>query len=144
MSTLERAIMIAVEAHKGQTDKGGEPYVLHALRVMLGIPNSSSEERIVGVLHDVIEDCEEWSFGRLRGEGFSEEIIQALDSVTRREGESYDEFLARARSNPIGLRVKLADLEDNCIIGRIPQPSERDFKRIERYRNAIIFLRGAA
>jgi BMFP domain-containing protein YqiC len=111
---------------------------------MLGIPNSSNEERIAGVLHDVIEDCEEWSFGRLRDEGFSEEIIQALDSVTRREGESYDEFLARARSNPIGLRVKLADLEDNCIIGRIPQPSERDFKRIERYRNAIIFLRGAA
>ena len=69
MSTLQRAIEIAVAAHKGQIDKAGSPYVLHPLRIMLKL--RSDDERIVGVLHDVVEDCEGWSFERLAEEGFS-------------------------------------------------------------------------
>ena len=77
MSTLERAIVIAAEAHAGMTDKAGAPYILHPLRMMMDL--TSPEERIVAVLHDVCEDCPGWTFERLRGEGFSEEILAAKE-----------------------------------------------------------------
>ena len=100
MSTLERAIVIAAEAHAGVKDKGGAPYILHPLRMVLKL--STSEERIVAVLHDVCEDCPEWTFERLKTEGFSPKILEALDSVTKREGEAYKDFALRAAANPIG------------------------------------------
>jgi (p)ppGpp synthase/HD superfamily hydrolase len=93
MSTLERAIEIAIEAHRGQTDKAGAPYILHPLRIMLTL--NTNEEHIVAVLHDVVEDGG-WTFERLRAEGFSEEIVNAIESVTRRPNESYEEFVLRA------------------------------------------------
>ena len=138
MSTLERAIAIAAEAHSGQVDKAGAPYVLHPLRMMLRL--ITAEERMVAVLHDVCEDCPGWTFDRLRGEGFSDHIIEALESVTKRDGEDYGAFVARAASNPIGRRVKLADLHDNCDLSRIAQPTKRDHERIEKYRRAIAVI----
>src|SRR5689334_3518732 len=132
MSTLQRAIEIAVSAHKGQVDKAGHPYVLHPLRIMLRL--SSDAERIVGVLHDVVEDCDGWTFERLESEGFALEIIEALRSVTKTPSEehaltdardaderyrAYEAFVLRAAKNPIGRRVKLADLEDNSDLTRI-------------------------
>ena len=135
MSTLERAIAIAAEAHCGQTDKAGAPYVLHPLRMMLRV--SSIDERIVAVLHDVCEDCPGWTLERLRLEGFSDHIIEALQSVTKCDGEDYEAFVLRAAANPIGRRVKLADLHDNSDLSRITAPSERDFQRIAKYRRAI-------
>jgi hypothetical protein len=139
MSTLERAIAIAAEAHSGQVDKAGLPYILHPIRVMLNV--STLEERIVAVLHDVCEDCPGWTLDRVRSERFSEQIVEALDSVTKREGEDGDEgyfaFVRRAGLNPIGRRVKLADLQDNLDIGRISNPTKRDYDRIERYRQAV-------
>ena len=135
MSTLERAIAIAAEGHAGVKDKAGAPYIFHPLRMMLSL--SSPDEHIVAVLHDVCEDCPGWTFDRLRAEGFADHIIAALDSVTKREGEEYEAFASRAAANPIGRRVKLADLADNCDISRIANPTERDFQRIEKYRLAI-------
>jgi (p)ppGpp synthase/HD superfamily hydrolase len=135
VSTLERAIAIAAEAHAGQVDKAGLPCTLHPLRIMLRM--SSIDERIVAVLHDVCEDCPGWTFDRLRREGFSDRIVDALDSVTKRDGEEYEDFVRRAVANPIGGRVKLADLLDNIDLSRIAAPSERDFQRIEKYRRAI-------
>ena len=135
MSTLERAIAIAAEAHAGQVDKAGAPYVLHPLRMMLRV--SSIDERIVAVLHDVCEDCPGWTLDRLRGEGFPDHIIEAVRSVTKRDGESYEAFARRAAANQIGRRVKLADLHDNCDLSRIAVPSERDLQRIEKYRRAM-------
>jgi (p)ppGpp synthase/HD superfamily hydrolase len=140
MSTLERAIVIAAEGHAGVKDKGGWPYILHPLRMMLSL--SSADERIVAVLHDVCEDCPGWTFERLRGEGFSETVIAAIESVSKREGEDYDAFVRRAAANPIGRRVKLADLEDNCDLSRIIDPTERDLQRIEKYRRAKKFIKG--
>jgi hypothetical protein len=138
MSTLERAIVIAAEGHAGVEDKGGAPYVLHPLRMMLSF--SSTDERIVAVLHDVCEDCPGWSLDRLRGEGFAENIIAALDSVTKREGEDYEFFVRRAAANAIGRKVKLSDLKDNSDLSRITHPTQRDFDRIEKYRIAIEFI----
>jgi (p)ppGpp synthase/HD superfamily hydrolase len=141
MSTLERAIVIAAEAHAGMTDKAGAPYILHPLRMMMDL--TSAEDRIVAVLHDVCEDCPGWTFERLRGEGFSEEILAALDSVTKREGEPYEEFALRAAANPIGRRVKLADLRDNSDLSRITTPSVKDHHRIAKYARAIELIRNS-
>lgn len=134
---LERAIEIAVTAHKGQTDKAGEPYVLHPLRMMMSL--TTAEERIVGVLHDVVEDTD-WTFERLRSEGFSETIMEALQSVTEVQGEDYGDFILRARANLVGRRVKIADVTDNMDLRRISEPTDRDFKRLKKYRKALAVL----
>lgn len=138
MSTLERAIAIAAEAHAGQVDKAGAPYVLHPLRMMLAL--QTPDERIVAVLHDVCEDCPGWDFDRLRREGFSEVVLAALETVTKREGESYEDFVRRAGANPIGRAVKLADLRDNSDLSRIAAPTAQDMERVEKYRRAIAAL----
>jgi (p)ppGpp synthase/HD superfamily hydrolase len=136
--TLERAIAIAATAHEGQVDKGGNPYILHPLKVMLRV--NTLEERIVAVLHDVVEDCG-ISLDDLRKEGFSEAVLTAIESVTKVPGESYETFVERAAQNPIGRVVKLADLEENSDLSRIAQPSWEDLERIEKYRRAIGVLR---
>ncbi|CAI8843305.1 HD domain-containing protein [Pseudomonas serboccidentalis] len=136
--TLERAIALAATAHAGQVDKGGAPYILHPLKVMLRM--SSLEERIVAVLHDVVEDCG-ISLDDLRKEGFSEEVLSAIESVTKVAGESYEDFVERAAQNPIGRVVKLVDLEENSDLSRIASPSWEDLERVEKYRRAIGRLR---
>ncbi|MFJ4192732.1 HD domain-containing protein [Pseudomonas sp. NPDC089534] len=136
--TLERAIAIAATAHAGQVDKGGAPYILHPLKVMLRM--SSLEERIVAVLHDVVEDCDV-SLDDLRKEGFSETVLTAIESVTKVAGESYEDFIERVALNPIGRAVKLADLEENSDLSRIASPGWEDLERIEKYRRAIGRLR---
>lgn len=138
MSTLERAIVIAAEAHAGQLDKAGAPYILHPLRLMRSL--STADERIVAVLHDLVEDCPEWSFDRLAAEGFSGQVIAALESVTKREGEDHESFVLRAAADPIGRRVKLEDLRDNADLSRIANPTARDVERAEKYRRAIALI----
>lgn len=110
--------------------KAGAPYILHPLRVMFSMADDA--ERIVAVLHDVVEDSDT-TLDDLRAEGFPEEIVLAVDSVTRRKGESYGEFTDRAGRNLIGTKVKIADLEDNMDIGRISNPTAKDYRRVERY-----------
>ena len=138
---LERAIEIAVEAHKGVLDKGGNPYVLHPLRMMFAVSNE--EEKIVAVLHDVIEDAIGWEFESLEKEDFSAAVIDALRSVTKiTEDEDYDAFIERAMSNPIGRRVKIADIRDNLDVTRIGELAERDMKRLNKYKRALAYLSG--
>jgi len=137
MSTLEHAITIAAGAHAGQVDKAGAPYILHPLRLMLQM--TTTDERIVAVLHDVVEDSE-WTFEGLLQEGFSRAIVDAVESVTRRGDETYEAFVLRAAENPLGRRVKLADLRDNCDLSRIAEPSEEDHRRVAKYKRAIALL----
>lgn len=137
MGTLEHAIALAAAAHAGQVDKAGAPYVLHVLRVMLRL--QGTDERIAGALHDIVEDCG-WTLERLRQEGFSEEAVTAVDAVTRREGESYRDFILRAREHPVGRRVKMADLLDNTDDSRLPNPTDRDLARLKKYREALTLL----
>lgn len=134
---LEHAIEIAVVAHKGQKDKSEAPYILHPLRVMLSL--SSDEDRIVGILHDVVEDTS-WTFDQLREEGFSGEVLAALDTLTKRENENYPDFISRSAGNAIGRRVKIADLRDNMDLSRILEPMEKDLRRIEKYKQAMTQL----
>jgi (p)ppGpp synthase/HD superfamily hydrolase len=133
MATLERAILIAAQAHLGQRDKGGAPYILHPLRMMMRM--ESEDAMMAAVLHDVVEDSD-WTLEQLRGEGFSEEVLQAVDCLTRRDDERYDEFVARAQVNPIARQVKIADLEDNMNVKRIGEMTPKDLGRIKEYHRA--------
>ena len=140
MSTLERAIEIAVEAHRGQVDKAGCEYVEYPLRVMAS--GRTLEEKIVGVLHDVVEDSD-WTFARLEAEGFSADVIDALRCVTKlSDSEPYDKFIARIKKNPLAVAVKLNDLADNMDIRRLPYISEKDVKRLKKYLKAYKQLTG--
>ena len=140
MSTLQRAIEIATEAHKGQVDKSGKEYIGHPLRVMeMG---KSEQERIIGVLHDVVEDTN-WTFEALAEEGFSKEIIDALRCVTKlSDNENYDDFIERVKKNPLAVAVKINDLTDNMDIRRLPYLSDKDVKRLKKYLKAYKKLIG--
>ena len=138
---LEKAILIAAQAHLDQKDKVGRPYILHPLRMMLRF--KSEKEMIVAVLHDVVEDSPDWDFERLRGEGFSEEIVEAVDHLTRREEETYDEFVERSSRHPLARRVKLADLEDNMDLTRLKKLSGQNQARLARYHKAWRKLSGS-
>ena len=133
MATLERAILIAAQAHLGQLDKAGAAYILHPLRMMMRMESEAA--MIAAVLHDVVEDSD-WTLEQLRGEGFSEEVLQAVDCLTSREGETYDEFISRVRSSAIARQVKIADLEDNMNVKRIGEITPKDLARVEKYHRA--------
>ena len=130
---LTKAIIIATKAHSHQFDKGGHAYILHPLSVMNKC--ESVEEKIVAILHDVVEDTE-MTFDDLKKLGFPQYIINGIDGVTRRTNETYFDFIRRAKQNPISKVVKLHDLEDNMNISRISNPTEKDFNRLKRYEKA--------
>ncbi len=140
MTILQKAIQIATEAHKGQLDKSGKEYIGHPLRVMeMG---KTEEEKIVGVLHDVVEDSP-WTFEMLEAEGFEPEIIAALRCVTKTsENENYDDFIERVKKNPLAVAVKINDLTDNMDIRRLPYLSDKDVKRLKKYLKAYKKLIG--
>lgn len=141
MATIERAIAIAAAAHAGQVDKGGEPYILHPIRVMLRM--QSAPERIVAVLHDVVEDSDV-TLEHLGAEGFSQEVLAGVDALTKRRGESRLDAARRAKKNRIALAVKLADNAENMDLSRIPAPTERDYVRLEEYKVVRAILLGTA
>lgn len=130
---LEKAAKLAEKAHQGQVDKGGQPYILHPGRVMEQCETET--EKIVALLHDVMEDTP-YTLEDLRQEGFSEEVLEALLCLTHREGEPYMAYIGRVCENPLAARVKYADLQDNMDLRRIPEPTERDFARLEKYKGA--------
>ena len=127
---LEKAIIIATTAHLGQVDKAGDPYILHPIRVML--LGKMGNEKICGILHDVVEDTN-ITLEYLKEEGFSDEILLALDALTKRHNEPYDEFIDRVLKNEIACKVKLSDLSDNMDLTRIKNPSNKDYERLEKY-----------
>jgi (p)ppGpp synthase/HD superfamily hydrolase len=133
MADIEDAIRLALDKHHGQVDKGGMPYIMHPLRVMCQL--NSESEQIAGVLHDVVEDTDV-TLDDLRRMGFSEEIVTAVDHLSRREGESYDEFIQRIKPNALAVRVKLADLRDNMDIRRAGTLDQKALERFQRYQKA--------
>lgn len=138
---MEQAIQIAVCAHHGQRDKAGQPYILHPLRVMLRMQTNVA--RIVAVLHDVVEDSD-WTLERLRQAGFTPEMVGAVDALTKRPGELYQDAIQRAAENQVARRVKLADLADNLNVARLTTMTQNDAERMARYRQAWEFLAGTA
>lgn len=108
----------------------------HPLRVMLRV--APGAQQIVAVLHDVVEDSDgKVTFDDLEREGFSQEVIDGVRAVTKIEGESYEDFIARVALNPVGKAVKLADLAENSDLSRMGEPTQKDLERVEKYRRAI-------
>jgi (p)ppGpp synthase/HD superfamily hydrolase len=140
-SLLEEAIQIATEAHRGQKGRTGHPYILHPMRVMCRM--TTEKEMITAILHDVVEDSS-WTLDDLKQRGFPADILEAVDCLTKREGEAYDSLIARAGRNPLAKRVKLADLEDNMDLRHHGPAGEKDLARFNRYRQAWSELNGEA
>ena len=134
---INKAKELATLHHKGQTDKAGKPYIQHPLRLMEAV--NSTNEKIVAVLHDIVEDTD-ISFEDLRDEGFSQTIIEALRCVTKLDGENYEDFIERISHNRLAITVKLADLEDNMDLSRLPKVTETDLERVEKYKRAKKYL----
>lgn len=135
MATLERAIEIAYEAHAGQTRRDGKPYVSHPLAVKeaLEADGESVEVQIIGVLHDVPEDCEDWPLERLAEEGFSETVLETLGLLKREKGEDYDEYAERIARHALARRVKTKDMKHNRGDNPTPEQKERYTRWIARY-----------
>ena len=130
---LEKARKIAEKAHAGQRDKGGHPYILHPVRVMERC--ETEMEKITAMLHDALEDSD-YTLEDLRKEGFADEILEALVCLTHLEGEAYMAYIERVCENPLAVKVKYADLQDNMDLSRITYPTEKDFARLEKYKKA--------
>ncbi|WP_241286158.1 phosphohydrolase [Chryseobacterium arthrosphaerae] len=137
LNLLEKAISIAVQAHAGQTDKSGKPYILHVLRVMM--KGKSEDEMIGGILHDLVEDTD-WTFEQLKEEGFPQHIITALELVTRKDREKYSDFIQRIFGNPLAVAIKLNDLDDNMNVNRLNEVTVKDAERLSKYINARKYL----
>ena len=130
---LEKAVALAIKAHAGQRDKSGEPYVLHPLRMMLRC--RTFEEKLVSVLHDVIEDSD-YTLKELRKEGCPEDVLIAIEHLSRRNDESYDEFIERALSNSLARKVKIKDLEDNMNLLRYGEIDDKVCEKLAKYHRA--------
>jgi (p)ppGpp synthase/HD superfamily hydrolase len=135
---IEKALDIAIHAHKGQVDKAGKAYILHPLRLM----NQFVDEKlmIVSILHDVVEDSD-FTLDDLNNEGFSSEIINAVDCLTKRQDEEYSSFIDRVMDNSLARQVKIVDIKDNLDISRLSEPlSKKDIERLEKYQMALLQL----
>lgn len=145
-SLLVRAWGIAINAHKGQVDKAGKDYFTsHVMDVYEKVTPLYDEDYnicitdVVALLHDVVEDTD-WTIDALREQGFTEEILQALMCVTKKEGESYERFVERSKSNRFAREVKIADLRSNMDITRLNEITDKDVERLRKYHKAYKFL----
>ncbi|KMQ72481.1 phosphohydrolase [Chryseobacterium koreense CCUG 49689] len=138
---LNKAIKIADRAHKGQTDKFGTPYIGHVIRVMNY--GKTYDEKIVGVLHDVIEDCPQITLDYLLQQGFPKEIVFAIECLTKNPpNQDYTEFVKQTEKSPLAVAVKMNDLRDNMDLTRFTKPlTERDYKRLNKYLTAYLYLK---
>ena len=142
-ATLNDALILAARNHRNQFDKAGKPYILHPLRVMFNLGlNASENERIAAILHDIVEDTP-ISLENLRELGYAEEVVEAVDHLTKNaQGEAdYQKAIERVSQNRIAIKVKIADLTDNSDLSRIENPTEKDRARLEKYARALEYLR---
>ncbi|MDY0236199.1 MAG: GTP pyrophosphokinase [Gudongella sp.] len=135
---LGKAIDISFNAHKGQYDKAGKPYASHPIYVACKM--KTDKEKIVALLHDVLEDTE-ITVEYLIQEGYTGEIIEAIIAITRENAEDYFQYIKRVKQNPLAKKVKIEDLKHNMDISRINEPTQRDLERVERYKKALVILR---
>ena len=137
MNSLEEAISIALKTHLGQLDKGGQAYILHPMRLMMKF--TDTKEQILAVLHDVIEDGN-ISFMYLKSKGFSDDIIQALECLTKRKDEAYEDFILRVATNKLAIKIKIEDIKDNMNLTRLSLVQDKDLNRLKKYHKAFKFL----
>ena len=139
MSTLGKAIALAAKVHENQTDKGGKPYILHPIRMMMRLRTDDEELMSIAILHDVVEDSD-ITVKDLYNMGFSDRVIFGVASLTRAVGEDYDTFIKRCAMCPDAKLIKREDLRDNSDITRLKGLRQKDFVRMEKYHRAFIYL----
>lgn len=128
------ALEVAMDAHSGQLDKGGNPYIQHPLAVASWM--KTEREITVALLHDVVEDSD-YTFETLMHMGFPDDIIEALKCLTHAPGEDYFDYIERVKQNELSIRVKLADLWHNSQLDRLHhEPTAKDLARIAKYTKA--------
>ncbi len=137
MSNLDQAINIATKAHSRQTDKAGQPYILHPLRVMFKFQTEA--EMIVAVMHDVLEDSD-LTHDDLKKIGFSDAAIEAIDCLSKRDNENYESFILRVSENNLARKIKIEDIIDNLNLTRLKKITDKDLQRIEKYHRALRVL----
>ena len=133
---VEAARVLAEQMHEGQTDKAGQPYVTHPMRVAARMEDPA--EQVVGWLHDTVEDTG-LTVADIQAR-FGADTAAAVDAISRREGEPWADYLTRVKANPVARRVKISDLIDNSNLSRIPHVTMRDVKRQARYNRALEWL----
>ncbi|MBQ6272733.1 MAG: HD domain-containing protein [Oscillospiraceae bacterium] len=132
-----KAMRLAYEAHQGQWDKSGVPYVFHPLHLAEQMPDEDCT--VAALLHDVVEDTET-TLEDLRKMGFSPRALEAVSLLTHDPAEPYLDYVARVKQNPVARTVKLADLRHNSDLRRIDRVTEKDLARVEKYAAAIRLL----
>lgn len=138
MNLLEKAILLAVQAHAGQLDKSGQPYIRHPLRLMTQMDTEKAQ--LVALLHDVLEDTPT-TLNDLRQLGLPEDVLTAIQLLTHdKANEPYEVYVRRLKVNPLARQVKLADLQDNMNIRRLSQVTTKDSERLNKYLWAWHFL----
>lgn len=142
--SLGTAIAIAAKAHESVKDYGGNAYILHPMRIMFSLNTKDEELMAMAILHDVVEDSEEWNIEKLREEGMTERVISALQCLTHLDNESYEAYIKRVSTNPDAIKIKLADLKDNSDITRLKGITQKDMARIEKYHKAYTYLMNVA
>lgn len=140
MATLGRAIAIAAKEFEKVTDKGGNPYILHCLWVMNAVRHLGENHMIVAILHDLVEDTN-WTIQGLRMEGFSEDILYSIDTITKKPKQLYMDYIEGIALNPMAREVKLRDLEHNSKITRLKDVTRKDKERMFKYHQAYTYLK---
>lgn len=137
---LAKAISITAKAFEDKKDKGGKPYILHCLRVMNGVDQKDEELMCIAVMHDLLEDCPEYTLHDLSAMGFSSRVCQGLLSLTHKKEVPYDDYIKGIALNKDARAVKLSDLTDNSNITRLKGLRKKDFDRMEKYHKAFVYL----
>lgn len=128
---------IATKAHAGQVDKAGNPYITHPATVAASVQGSKA--KAVAWLHDVVEDTSV-TFADLEAAGFDDEILAALRLLTHDKNVPYMDYVAKVKTNELARTVKLADLAHNSDLSRLPEVTDEDLKRVQKYQQAITLL----
>lgn len=137
---LNRMLVLATNRHAWQFDRGGNPYILHPLKVMYYLKTNDEELQCIALAHDLVEDTDT-TYSELREMGFTERIITGIMALTKVPGETYDEYKAKVKSNPDAVRVKMADLRHNTDVRRLKGVTEKDLVRMEKYHRFFMELK---
>ncbi len=137
MMMIIRAFIFAVKAHKGQKDKSGRAYIFHPVHVAKNVKGYKC--KVLALLHDVVEDSD-YTLESL-SPYFDEEIIQALDLLTKKPDTKYKDYIAKIKANDLARRVKIADLNHNMDLNRLKEVRQKDVERVEKYKKAIKILK---
>lgn len=133
---INKIMQMVYDLHNGQQDKSGVPYIYHVIHVAEQM--NMEDETIVALLHDTLEDTN--LNPNIIKDNCGEHILEAVKLLTHKKNEPYFDYIRRIKDSPLARKVKIADLKHNMDLTRIANPSDKDFKRVEKYKKALEIL----